>query len=191
MLARSRLLIKVFFKENQDIKTTSGWTVSPHWTHLGMKPEPDPRLLSSSTTIPHNHSYLAHYGSYRSVPQLPEAPAFGHFGTSDGVLLATCSSSLRKEANTQRYHTDAKKGVAFFTHSEVGMAEAGGMAAATTTVPSLHSKGTAKIRCYLPQRGRKPMHPKTKSDVAYFNGQPPLSLLAGLWLRRLVTLVSL
>lgn len=125
MPARSRLLIKVFFRENQDIKTTSGWTLSPHWIHLGMKPEADPRLLSSSTTIPHNHSYLAHYGSYRSAPQLPEAPAVGHFDTADGVFLATCSSSLRKEANT-RYHTDARKGVAFLTHSEVGLPRAGG-----------------------------------------------------------------
>lgn len=181
--------MKVFFRENQDIKT-SGWILSPHRTHLGMKPEPDPRLLCSSTTIPHNYSHLAHYGSYRSAPQLPKAPAVGHFDTADGVLLATCSSSLRKEANT-RYHTDARKGVAFLTHSEVGMAEAAGMATATTTIPSLHSKGTAKIRCYLPQCGRKPTHPKTKSDIAYFNGQPLLPLLAGLWLRRLVTLFSL
>ena len=82
-------------------------TLSSPDTDLGVKPEPDPRLLGSSTTIAHYHSYIAHYGSYRRVPQLPKAPAAGCLDAADGVLLATRPGSLRKGANI-RCHTDAR-----------------------------------------------------------------------------------
>lgn len=138
----------IFQRKSRKTKTTSGWTLSPHRTDSGMKSEPHPRLLGRRATIVHCHSYLVHYGSYRSALQLPKVPAVGHLNTGDG-LLATCSSSLRKEANTRR-HTDARRGVAVFTHSKVGLpcAPRPGQlrqAAATTTVLSPHGEGTAKI----------------------------------------------
>lgn len=141
------LLMKVFQRKSRKA------SVSHRDTHtllsdrdLGMRTELDPRLLGSST--------------HHRDRQLPEVSSATHVDVAGGVFLSPCSRSPSTEDTP---HHTVPGGSSFLHPRAVGLPWppdlAGlGLAAATSTVLSLHWEGTAKIQRDF---SREPKHSMT------------------------------
>lgn len=141
------LLMKVFQRKSRKA------SMSHRDTHtllsdrdLGMRTELDPRLLGSST--------------HHRDRQLPEVSSATHVDVAGGVFLSPCSRSPSTEDTP---HHTVPGGSSFLHPRAVGLPWppdlAGlGLAAATSTVLSLHWEGTAKIQRDF---SREPKHSMT------------------------------